>query len=318
MAAKFLRAFDLASSDVREQIIVGVVERLSDDEVQCCQTALQNLDRRFDILCGISKASGAYMPHEIQLQIVDLLDITDIYYCINVCRKWRCLLLECRQLSDDLFRKWFPALLDEECIKSELLHRAIRRRYLRDTGRFRSRQVNPLPPQCGQSANAFVFIRLTCGFLTKSDGVFPANRVESLQRGRRFRDLTCSPSLRIPPQISTPTQTGPLQQAGSSFNSTPASSSYSRAISGQFVIKYLYADGRLAWQLRSAPGEWINSLVVHDFHAHRRWGLSLPSMRTRGIKLALWALGRDLVVARVVGERVLYVQNTSMASHSAN
>lgn len=139
MAAKLLRAFDLASSDIREQIILGIAERLSDDELQCFQTARQCLGRRFDILCGVSKASGAQMPHEIQLQIVDLLDITDIYYCINVCRDWRCLLLEYRQLTDDLLKRWFPALFDEGRGKPELLHQAIRKRHLRDTGRFRSR-----------------------------------------------------------------------------------------------------------------------------------------------------------------------------------
>lgn len=79
--------------------------------------------------------------------------------------------------------------------------------------------------------------------------------------------------------------------------------STSRGGSDNIVSKYLYADGRLALQLTPAPGEWVNSIIVHDFHAHKQWDLSLPSMRTRGIKLALWALGPDLVVARVVGER---------------
>lgn len=156
MAAKLLRAFDLASSDAREQIILGIAERLSNDEIQCFQTALQRLENRFDVLCGVSKASGAQLPHEIQLQIVDLLDITDIYYCTNVCRKWRCLLLQCEQLTDDLLKKWFPALSERACQSSELLHQVIRRRHLRDTGRFRTRQVNLPPSLCGQSADASV------------------------------------------------------------------------------------------------------------------------------------------------------------------
>lgn len=149
MAARLLRAFDLASSDAREQIILGIAERLSDDELQCFQTALERLERRFDVLCGVSKASGAQLPHEIQLQIVNLLDITDIYYCTNVCRKWRCLLLQCEQLTDDLLKKWLPALSDKGCQSSQLLHQAIRRRHLRDTGKFRTRQVNLLPFLCG-------------------------------------------------------------------------------------------------------------------------------------------------------------------------
>lgn len=155
MAAKLLRTFDMASSDAREQIILGIAERLSDDERQCFQTALQRLERRFDVLCGISKASGAQLPHEIQLQIVDLLDITDIYYCTKVCRKWRCLLLQCEQLTDDLLRKWFPSLSEKGCQSSELLQ-VIRRRHLRDTGRFRTRQVNLPPSLCGQYVDASV------------------------------------------------------------------------------------------------------------------------------------------------------------------
>lgn len=156
MAAKLLRAFDLAGSEVREQIILGIAERLSDDELQCFQTARRRLERRFDVLCGVSKASGAQLPHEIQLQIFDLLDITDIYYCTNVCRKWRCLILQCEQLTDDLLKKWFPALVGNGCMSSERLHHIIRRRHLRDTGRFRTRQVNLVQPLCGQSADASV------------------------------------------------------------------------------------------------------------------------------------------------------------------
>lgn len=155
MSAKLLRAFDLASSDTREQIVLGIAERLSDDELQCFQTALRRLERRFDVLCGVSKSSGAKLPHEIQLQIVDMLDITDIYYCTNVCRKWRDLLLQCEQLTDDLLKKWFPSLSENGCQPSELLQ-VIRRRHLRDTGRFRTRQVNLLPSLCGQCVDASV------------------------------------------------------------------------------------------------------------------------------------------------------------------
>lgn len=155
--------------------------------------------------------------------------------------------------------------------------------------------------------------RFACGFLKRSDGIFPVDRVEGLQRGRIFRDLTCSASRHIPPPISTEAQIEALRQAGPASRLNAAFSN-----SGPTVSKRLYSDGHLAWQLTPAPGEWVNSIFVHDFHAHRRWDLSLPSMRTRGIKLALWALGRDLVVARVVGERVLCVQNTRMVPHLAN
>lgn len=144
MAAIFLQAFDLASSDTRQQVICSIVEHLSDDELRCFQDALQRLKCRFDILCGVSKSSGASMPHEIQLQIIGLLDITDLYYCTNVCREWRQLFRHCELLTDDLLKKWFPALSDEGRDKSQLLYQAIRRKHFRDTGRFRLRQVRLL------------------------------------------------------------------------------------------------------------------------------------------------------------------------------
>lgn len=151
-------------------------------------------------------------------------------------------------------------------------------------------------------------VRFTCGFIKDSNGIFPVDRIEGLQRGRIFKDLTCAASRDVPPPISTLSQMGALHQ--------PGSASYGS--SDRTVSKYLYADGRLALQLTPAPGEWVASIIVHDFHAQKRWDLSLPSMRTRGVKLALWALGLDLVVARVVGERVMCVQNTRMVSHPAN
>lgn len=152
MAAAFLQAFDSASSDTRQQVICNIVGHLSDDELRCFQGALKRLERRFDILCGVSKSSGASMPHEIQLQIVDLLDITDLYYCTNVCREWRHLFRHCELLTDDLLKKWFPALSDGGRDKSQLLYQAIRRKHFRDTGRFRSRQVNLLH-SCPRAVN---------------------------------------------------------------------------------------------------------------------------------------------------------------------
>lgn len=146
MAANFLRAFDLASSGIKEQIIFGIAERFGEDDLRCLQTALRRSERRFDVLCGTSKTSGAQIPHEIQLQIVEQLDITDLYYCTNVCRKWRCLILKSKRLTNGLLKNWFPALVGGGCDSPELLHQAIRRRHLRSTGRFRSRQVERPPP----------------------------------------------------------------------------------------------------------------------------------------------------------------------------
>jgi hypothetical protein len=144
MAARFLREFELASSQTREQVILGIAERLCKDELHCFQTALRREEHRFDILCGTSKLSGDQLPPELQLQIVGLLDISDVYNCANACRRWRCLILQCRQLADDLLNKHFPAHFDKMCDKPELLHQTMRRRYLRDSGRFRTRQVSHL------------------------------------------------------------------------------------------------------------------------------------------------------------------------------
>lgn len=276
MAADLLRVFDLASPSTREQFIVGMAERLGNDELRCFQDAQRRLDHRFDILCGQSNISGARLPHEIQLQIVSLLGITEIYYCTNVSRQWRCLLLQCRPLTDDLFKKYFPAYLDKMSDGSERLHQALRKRYLRDSGRFRT--------------------RFTCGVFKNADGTFAMDRVEGLERGRAFKDLACAGSNSLRPPFS----------ARTARNSSPEVSPTPYQSSGSAVSRHLYSDGFLAWQSMPAPGEWAHPIIVHDFRAHKRWELSLPSMRTRGIKLLLWAIGNELVVARVVGERILY------------
>lgn len=151
MAANFLRAFDLASPDTREQVIIGIAERLGQDELRFFQDARRRSEHRVDILCGTSNVSRAQLPHEIQLQIVGLLGVTDLYYCTNVCHQWRCLLLQCRQLTDDLLKKHFPGYFDEMRDGPETLHQALRKRYLRDSARFRTRQVSPLPCLTGTS-----------------------------------------------------------------------------------------------------------------------------------------------------------------------
>lgn len=273
MAANLLRAFDLASPDTREQFIIGFSERLSDDELRCFQDARRRLEHRFDMLCGISSISGLQLPHEIQLQIVGLLGITDIYYCLNVCRQWRYLLLQC---TEDLPTKYFPGHFDKTRDEPERLHRAIRKRHFRDSGRFRT--------------------RFTCAFLKNADGTFAMDRVEGLQQGRTFRDLACARSLHLQPPSS----------ARARSHSPSGVSTIPHRSPGTAVSRYLFSDGVMAWQLMPAPGEWAHPIIVHDFHAHKRWDLSLPSMRTKGIKLVLWALGNGLVVARVVGERILY------------
>ncbi|KAJ0124880.1 hypothetical protein J7T55_006223 [Diaporthe amygdali] len=281
MAATLIRDFDLANSGAREQIILGIVDRATEKELDILQAALRRSRRRVDILCGVLKGSGAEMPHEIQLQIIQLLGFTDIYYCASVCRKWRRLFLHSEQLTDDLLKERFPALDDKTTLpdKSKALYQAIRKRHLRDTARFRSRQPN---------------------------GLFPVDRVEVLQKGRIFRDLTCSASLHGWKPTSTQSQPGAPHLTGTTSNFTRTLPILPRETSDCVVSEVLYSDGRLAWQTTPAPGEWAHPITVHEFRAQRRWDLSLPSMRTKGINLKLFGLGRDLVVARVVRERVLY------------
>lgn len=140
--------------------------------------------------------------------------------------------------------------------------------------------------------------RFTCGFFKNADGTFAMDRVEGLQRGRTFKDLACAGSISLRPSLS----------ARAASNSSPEASAIPHQSSSSVVSNHLYSNGCLAWQLTPAPGEWAHPIIVHDLRAHQRWDLSLPSMRTRGIKLLLWALGNKLVVARVVGERILYAQ----------
>ncbi|KAL1861638.1 hypothetical protein Daus18300_008754 [Diaporthe australafricana] len=295
MAARFLETFDFADSDTREQIVFGIVGRLTSDELGYLQTALQRLERRFDILCGVSKGSGAQLPYEIQLQIIQQLNVTEVYYFTNVCRRWRELVLQSEQLIDDLLEKWFPAVIYGETMlpshKSALLHQATRKRHLRDSARFRS--------------------RFTCGLVKKTDGLFPTDRVEGLQRGRTFKDLTCSASLHGWTPDSPPAESPNLVN-----RSRAMLSKRPRETPGGAVSQTLYAHGRLAWQMKPVPGEWEYSINLHDFRTQARWQFSLRAMRTRGIKLALRALGRDLVVAEVIGERVLYAWD--LRSHAVD
>lgn len=73
------------------------------------------------------------------------------------------------------------------------------------------------------------------------------------------------------------------------------------------MAKYLYADGRLAWQMRgSDPGSSV--IFFHDLHdlkAQQPCIFQLPGQRVQGIKLRLEALGNELMVASVVGQRKL-------------
>ncbi|KAG8164152.1 hypothetical protein KVR01_006070 [Diaporthe batatas] len=276
MAASLLRAFGLASPDTREQVIIGIAERLGEDELRLFQEARRRLEHRVDILCGTSRVSRAQLPHEIQLQIVSLLGVTDLYHCTNVCRRWRCLLLQSSQLSDNLLKKHFPGFFDDTYNAPETLPKALRKRYLRDSARFRT--------------------RFTCGLFKNPDGTFAMDRVEGLHRGRTFKDLACAGSISFRPSPS----------ARTARDSPPDAYAIPYHGSSSAVSNYSYSSGYLVWQSTPAPGEWAHPIIVHDFRAHQRWDLSLPSMRTKGIKLLLCALGNELVVARVAGERIVY------------
>lgn len=163
-----LRAFDLATSDQRENILRGLVDRLSRDEVLSLDKFRSWRDARFDILSSL--------PAELQLCVVDRLNIRDVYPCTLVCRSWAVLFLNAKPIVNHLLSEWFPLLRHEASAreKSLMLSRAVRLRHYRSTGRFRCRMTFPLR-------------RLV-------DGGFSPGRLERLQHGHTYVDLACSAS----------------------------------------------------------------------------------------------------------------------------
>ncbi|ROW06525.1 hypothetical protein VMCG_04295 [Cytospora schulzeri] len=254
-ATKLLQDFDLAGPAERQEIIRGLVVRISVDEAKCLAKARHKHD-----LFGHDQ-----LPAELRLMIVQYLDISDIFNCtFLVCRKWKDLFLGFMEMAEDVLHKWFPCFYNRDMPAEDMMDmfsQAITKRYLRDSGRFQT--------------------RLNYRF-AKSDGEYPIGRIEGLQQGHTYKDLTCS-----------------------------ATSSKSPEISGSTATKYLYAEGRLAWQLKeSDPGSFAIYLQdLHRSHAQNFCVFQLPGQLVQGIKLKLEALGNELLVASVVGQRRLYAWN---------
>lgn len=132
-AARVLRGFDLAGPAERDEIIRGLVDRISVDEAECLAKARHKCD-----ILGHDR-----MPLEIRLMIIQFLDITDVCNCtLLVCHKWKDLLMGFKAMAEDVLQRWFPCLYDK-CMPVEgklaLFSQSIVKRYLRDTGRFQSR-----------------------------------------------------------------------------------------------------------------------------------------------------------------------------------
>ncbi|KUI60692.1 hypothetical protein VP1G_07867 [Cytospora mali] len=135
-ARNVLRDFDLAGPAEREEIIRGLVDRISVGEAQCLAKARHKCD-----ILGHDQ-----MPLEIRLMIVHYLDIADVYNCaLLVCRKWKGLLMGSKVIAEDMLQTWFPCLYDKDMPEEnmmELFSQTVMKRYLRDTGRFQYR--NPV------------------------------------------------------------------------------------------------------------------------------------------------------------------------------
>lgn len=128
-----LRQFDVAGPVEREEIIKGLVDRISIDEAEC----LARARHKFDIL------SHDRLPLEIRLIIFRYLDISDLWNCaLFVSRRWSKLFLGCNEVAKDSLRQWFACLYDKDMPVQdtlELFSQSITKRFLRDTWRFQTR-----------------------------------------------------------------------------------------------------------------------------------------------------------------------------------
>lgn len=280
-AREVLRGFDLADPAERLEIIRGLADRISVDEADCLAKARHKCD-----ILGHDQ-----MPPEIRLMIVQYLDISDIYNCtLLVCRKWKYLFQSFKAMAEDVLQKWFPCLYGKDMPVEDMLKlfsQAITKRYLRDTGRFQS--------------------RLTFKFAKSNNQT--RKRIEGLQRGHTYKDLTCSSTPWIPTSSGSSISTSP--PTGSESADEVEHSIQSSETKESTVAKYIYADGRLAWQMRgSDPGSSV--IFFHDLHnlkAQQPCVFQIPRQRVQGIKLRLESVGNELIIASVVGQRRLYARN---------
>ncbi|KUI73892.1 hypothetical protein VM1G_09407 [Cytospora mali] len=275
-ARNVLRDFDLAGPAEREEIIRGLVDRISVGEAECLAKARHKCD-----MFGHDQ-----MPLEIRLMIIHYLDITDFYNCaLLVCRKWKVLLMGSKVLAEDVLHTWFPCLYDKDMPEEdmmELFSQTILKRYLRDTGRFQ--------------------YRMTCSFATNSNAEHPKSRIEGLQKGHTFKDLTCSAWL----HTRTPTLPVASMALDQHFKI-----SYAAVTKESIVTMCLYSDYRLAWQMGgSDPGSSVIYFHnLHEMHTQKPSSFRLSGQLILGLKLKLEALGDYLIVASVVGQRKLYARD---------
>lgn len=160
----FLRAFELADSDQREKILRSLVDLISDEEATTLDKFLSHKKSRYDILGNL--------PVELTLGVFDYLELRYIYICAQVCPRWRNL-LQSETVVDHLLSRWLPLChINSDEGKYQQFSLAVRRSYLRATGRFRSR------------------ITVTLRVL-RGTGL-PFKRFQTLHQGCIYKDVTCT------------------------------------------------------------------------------------------------------------------------------
>ncbi|KAK7748089.1 hypothetical protein SLS53_001341 [Cytospora paraplurivora] len=146
-ASRVLRFFDLASPTEREDILLGLIDRISLDEVEFLAKARHKSD-----IFGHDR-----MPLEIRFMIVQYLEITDICNCaLLVCRKWTNLFMKSDAMAQDVLQTWFPCLYHRTMPVRDMLElfaQVIMKRYLQNTGRFQTRYARDFKTQTDDSVN---------------------------------------------------------------------------------------------------------------------------------------------------------------------
>lgn len=164
VVSHLLRGFELATAEQREQVLSGLVDLLTEDELANLDKFRARKTARFDIFGSL--------PMELRIFVLRYLDVPDIHASTLVCRRWQHLLLGCNDIVDHLLQDRFPLfkhVAAEE--RPQVLSRALRTWFFRATGRFRS--------------------RFTSTFGLHSDGSPAPGRLERLQLDRTYTDVSC-------------------------------------------------------------------------------------------------------------------------------
>ncbi|KAF3765794.1 hypothetical protein M406DRAFT_68202 [Cryphonectria parasitica EP155] len=168
---EILRAFDLATTEQRRQILFDILDRLTDDEMDTVAQIHSWRDKRFDIL--------GKCPVEIQLCIVEQMELQDVCTSMRVCRRWRALLTTSTgPVVYKVLLKWFPTLLPPFCEqqgamqqRAEVLYRALKAWSITTAARYP--------------------VRLTTGFKDFVDQQWPAQQFARLNHDKTYVDLSC-------------------------------------------------------------------------------------------------------------------------------